>query len=503
MRGKDEYAELFSRGLKGDKGKNAVYPWLYLRAGLLLLGLAAVFTFIVCIISQSGWSMYRLTLYFASAIVVDTTFLILLFELSPRRNFSLLALTVCALAGGTAAALISAAIWECLPPLNGWLNACAAGIGEEIAKFIPVCACIFITKNRRNPYVGFLIGAAVGTLFSVTENAAYIANNSSTFLMMIATAFARGASGPVSHALWAGIVGWAFARFGPKDYRFYAALLAAMVLHTAWDLPLSPLFMAADYFACTAAGGAIGLAIIISERKLAEKEESGEAVKSNAAATAPAKMPALSRLALVLFGAALSLAVIVLGCVFDIRDTEKMRFSDANALIDWAQDGHAFSVDYERQFEKHAADHNDYQETYFQGHLWVDVQQEPTDYDNFSLLYVYEAQGADGNLVLDRVLLQRNIDGNLVTNIDERQVTVAGYYETIRFFPVNFAAATVSQRTLSYSDGGFWLDTGREILRPSTATICALAMVGFIIVLGAVVVIVLRYNEKRAATKNV
>ena len=98
-RTRDDYAEIFTRGIKEREGDNAVYPWLWLRVLCVLLITYTVYAVVNASMPGAG---DREVFYFVGGAFLDTAFLVLLFELYPKKDFPLITvLCVCAL-GGTA-----------------------------------------------------------------------------------------------------------------------------------------------------------------------------------------------------------------------------------------------------------------------------------------------------------------------------------------------------------------------------------------------------------------
>ncbi len=245
---REEYAEIFSRGIGSDSGYHGKYPWLYMRALALFF---ILFGFITLVYRLSGDYFDYPTLILFGGLMVNVPLLVFFFELYPKRDISFLALILVMLIGGTVSAAISGIGYEYIyEKLFGfvssdWLSLVFTGVWEEFAKAVPVIIAILLLK-KREPLACFLIGAAVGTGFSVYEDMGYIYGYSRTwtigfidFKWAVLCAVGRGFACVCSHAPWTAVIGWAFGRFEKpfKNYRFYAVVLFSMFLHYWADVP--------------------------------------------------------------------------------------------------------------------------------------------------------------------------------------------------------------------------------------------------------------------------
>ena len=262
---KDEYAEIFRRGTTDTDGVNTVYPWLYLRVFAVL---AAVFALYALINSTMPGAADWETLYFVGGAFTDVALLVLLYELYPYKDFSLLSLTVICVTGGSFADFISAFFYRfhSFGTLSdGWKLAAIAGVSEEIAKSVPAIICILLLKKNR-PSACFLIGAAVGTWFSITENASYIHTFPVSRVILTATLRAFGCA--FSHAAWTAIICYAFKKFRRPfmNIKFYAVVVFCMALHFCIDMPLSYAILFPEAAVCGLAAFVTCIIIIYRER---------------------------------------------------------------------------------------------------------------------------------------------------------------------------------------------------------------------------------------------
>lgn len=131
---KDEYKEIFSRGLDDNGGINGGMPWLYVRA---FFALFVLFTVNVLILRLTNNPLFVPSVTFLGGTTVTIPFIILLFELYPKRDVSLLMLLGVLVGGGTLAIALSQIGYGFVSVKNRWLSAVFTGILEEVCKIIP------------------------------------------------------------------------------------------------------------------------------------------------------------------------------------------------------------------------------------------------------------------------------------------------------------------------------------------------------------------------------
>ncbi|MGN0812346.1 MAG: PrsW family glutamic-type intramembrane protease [Candidatus Coproplasma sp.] len=237
-----EYAELLTRGIRGKKGVNRKYPWAYCRLFALLFVLLAVFLLIVRFTYNE---LFAPTIIVLSSTCFNLAFLMLLYELYPKRDLSYLAVLLAMLIGGTAANVVSQILFDVFPIENKWLSAVCTGFFEELPKAVATLVVLIAAKNR-SPLAGFLFGAAIGCGFSIVEDMGYIFVSSNelsslNLTTVIEIAFSRGATAFCTHILWTGAIGWAFniSKRLIANIVVYPVILLSCGLHIAWDLPLN------------------------------------------------------------------------------------------------------------------------------------------------------------------------------------------------------------------------------------------------------------------------
>lgn len=379
-RTKDDYAEFFARGTGKCDGKNNVYPWLWLR---VLCVLAIVYTaYAVMNATMPGAGDWE-TFYFVGAAFLDIAFIVLLYELYPENDISLLTLLGVMVIGGSAADFISAFIYyfhgfDVIS--NGWKLAAIAGVGEEIAKGIPAITCVLVLK-KKSPSAGFLMGAAVGTWFSITENASYI--HTSPMYMMVLTATARAFGCMFSHAVWTALITRAFCKYGLKSYKFYLVVLINMALHFCIDMPLYDylILLFAEAALCGLCAFIWGVTVIYRERRAAlpapEQTETAFDLKHRSRITYSAFLVVMCALLLAFTG------------VYS-KTYDEVTYFTFDEFLTFAHDGYTIETDDERKFD--AGEEIYYFASYQEGELTAAYQK--VEGDDIAYIYCYYLRNA-------------------------------------------------------------------------------------------------------------
>lgn len=265
-----EYSELFTRGMRGGKGINRKYPWAYLRLFGLLFILLAVYILVVRFTSNG---LYLPTITAVAGICFNLPFLVLLYELYPHRDLTLMTVFLAALLGGAGSHVVAQILFNLIPAPNAWLKAVMSGFFEELPKAVAV-VLVIVGARRRSPLAGFVLGAAVGCGFSIVEDMGYIFTLSNQLPVMnltsiITISLTRGLTAFCTHILWSAAIGWVYSLYNKwlASVSFWLVTLLSCGLHICWDLPLNNL---ASGFVC--AGCVIIIAvecilILVMERK--------------------------------------------------------------------------------------------------------------------------------------------------------------------------------------------------------------------------------------------
>lgn len=474
----DDYAEIFTRGIKEREGDNAVYPWLWLRVLCVLLITYTVYAVVNASMPGAG---DREVFYFVGGAFLDTAFLVLLFELYPKKDFPLITVLCVCVLGGTASDFISAFIYhfhsmEVL--LNGWKLAVIAGVTEEIAKGIPAVLCVIALK-KKDPSAGFLIGACVGTWFSITENASYIHGGS--IGMMVLTATARAFGCMFSHAVWTALITRAFCKYGLKSYKFYLTVLVNMALHFCIDMPLEDyiVLLFAEASICGLCAFIWGAYAVTKDRRNIPRPPLDTyapcAVRKNAVAMSA------------FFAVTCSALLVFAGLYSPVY--KEVRSFGAEEFKTFAHNGYEIAPDKERVFDEEG---ENYFAQYEKGVLTSAQQQEGSG--ELSYLYCYRllpsldengqpiTEEKDGETVpvkemkLIRVDVLISADGN-----EERyyQNTVVSHTLDFEFYEIN---PELSEGSLDFSDGEIkFIKThgGWDLKTVVSFSVCAVCALGW------------------------
>ena len=184
------------------------------------------------------------------SIAIPLALLVFFLEVNVTRNISLYQIVRMLLFGGIISLIVSLFGFR-YSGLSNWMGAMSAGIVEETGKALTV---LLFARNRRFQWTlnGLLIGAAVGTGFSVFETMGYVftalARGGSTAMLDLITS--RGwLSILADHSLWTGLVGAALWRVRGdrpfelamlKDPRFLRVLAMVMAMHMINNAPIDP-----------------------------------------------------------------------------------------------------------------------------------------------------------------------------------------------------------------------------------------------------------------------
>lgn len=257
---REEYVELFTRG---DGEGVAPYPWFYARVFLVCLLLFGI----MCIgYSLSGLDF--LLVAFAGGIFADLTFVVLLAEIYPKRDLSLLAVLAAMLCGGVLSSALSY-IGYAFRTYTPFAEQAWTAFVEETGKDL-VTIIVLLIVGKRDPLRCLIFGAAVGGGYSAFENAwfmytnGFYASGSAGLSMAVQTGLWRSLGTPFSHAAWAGIFGWALSGEKPyKTFRPYAMYAFGYTMHFFVNFPLTPMFSGWKGYPISAVTGVLSVALLI------------------------------------------------------------------------------------------------------------------------------------------------------------------------------------------------------------------------------------------------
>lgn len=230
--------------------------WVYFRI--------LVFFVIAYIPTYLGYAQYQNNnflpaMIMLAAFAVPVAVLVFFFEINLFRNIPFHKVLKYFIIGGglslfVAILYFSIPFFEQRTMVLDFKGAFFVSLIEETAK-----ACIvafFLFRNKKCNYIlnGLLVGAAVGAGFGAFETAGYILRyglSTNSLAQMLEVAKLRAILAPGMHVAWATIEGAAlmyvkgFEKLDKKhlnDKRFLLICLIPIVLHWAWDLPISTPF---------------------------------------------------------------------------------------------------------------------------------------------------------------------------------------------------------------------------------------------------------------------
>ena len=361
---KAEYREIFSRGLNEDNGGiTGAFPWLYVRAFFALLML---FTVNVVILRVTDNTLFVPSVTFLGGITFTVPFILLIYELYPKRDLSLFVIIAVLVGGGTVASLLAQVGYLLIPVPSKIVLAVVAGVLEEVCKAIPAIIAILILKQK-NPYACFLLAAAVGAGFSVIEDMGYIFRYSylnvadyNIDVVSILSLFAdRGMSSLCTHVLWTGAIGWSYSLI-QRPLRSVGILifLSSVALHICWDLPLDGWLQVPMITLCVVVAVAINISIVhkarintfaeevdltyLNENIIKEAKEMGELMRFRNA----------GNLTFALTCTFLSVILLVL-CALPIGvDYTTKEYDSVDEFISYVQDGYNLIADMDRKLDE-------------------------------------------------------------------------------------------------------------------------------------------------------
>ena len=355
-----EYSEFLTRGVRRRDGIQRAYPWFYIRLFAACIIIFAVYLLIVRFTSNV---LYVPVTVILGAIAFGIPFLVLMYEIYPRRDLSLLSVFITLLIGGTGSHVLAQITFALLPVQSEWLLALRTAGVEELAKAIAVIITLAVLKVKQ-PLVGFILGAAVGCGFSLVEDAGYIfvGSNDLTYLnisSVVSVTFERGLSAFCTHTVWSAAVGWAFAsaRRPFLSLRLYLCLVGAVAVHLLWDAPFSygwHIFAVVVCVAITAAYGIPTLAITrMNTFRAAGVSPTPQFFRADEQSLRRDKLYYTHAGHLCLTVGAFIMAVIaIIYCTFPFRETYYPHtFTDKKEFISFMQCGYELSDDFTRGYD--------------------------------------------------------------------------------------------------------------------------------------------------------
>ncbi|MDE6667760.1 MAG: PrsW family intramembrane metalloprotease [Clostridia bacterium] len=416
---KEEYAEVFTRGLGANCSDNVIrkLPWLYLRVFALNLILFAIITITFRL---ARFSADYLTAILTGGLLFNIPLFIFFFELYPKRDLSLLKLFAVLLIGGIVSTIFITLgyqyIYSTTNEPNAWISTLWVGFWEELIKGAVAIIAIIIL-GKKNPLCCFLIGFAVGTGYSFTEDLGYIYSLSRSYgvTWLVLTSVGRGLSCVCSHAPWTAMICWAFAKFRKPfiNFRFYGVVIAMMALHYFADVPFFDDKL--NVLRGITVGWAIEAVVVVAifimvffALKSCFKElytEGKPMFPQSEVLTQCAKLSQAANLTAVLCAAILSVFAFAGCCVKTGEKRIYDKIYDDNEFIEYAQGGLPLHADLKREFD---ADGEIYSEFISEGTRKGATQKVVDAEYEYFYIYYFDDEGLP---VLESVGV--NLDGRL------------------------------------------------------------------------------------------
>ncbi|MDE6441696.1 MAG: PrsW family intramembrane metalloprotease [Clostridia bacterium] len=413
-----EYREIFSRGLNEDNsGVTGAYPFLYVRA---FLALFILFTVNIVILRLTDNMLYLPSITFLGGITFTIPFIILFFELYPKRDIALFVLLAILVIGGTISGVLSQLAFSVIKVNNDWVGALITGLVEETCKAAPALIAILVCKQK-NSYASFLIAASVGAGFSVIEDMGYIFYYSDKLVQFYSTGVGniiilfveRGLSSMCTHLLWTGAIGWAFSI--KKPYRSFSlfVLMTSILMHFCWNLPLTGWVKVVDIAACVLVASAINIAIVHISRVTTLASEI-DLTRVNAAIIREAKL--INARTLYTNAASFTFAftvgllsvIMLLLCALPIGiEYTNREFADKDEFVAYIQGGYELDADLSRKYDP---DGVNVEVKYIENEITYAVQCDGIEGVDGEYFYGYYLRG-DGTGELDSISVGLEFNG--------------------------------------------------------------------------------------------
>lgn len=358
-RDKSDYKEFFTRGLRGRESRaKAEYGWMYVRVFVLLFTLFSVVAFLIAF-SENGIAVP--TLYLLGGAFMNLTFAVFIYELNPERNLSFVLFILIMILGTAAADFITIFGYCFYYPADAWLSTLWTACLEELAKAIPAIIIILFFK-KRSPMLGFIIGAAIGAGFSITEDMGYIYANPYGIYGMVEITLGRAWTSVCTHTLWTAVIGWAFCKFKckPYDFRFLLVVISSVALHFIWDMPVDAYLSVFTTVFCVIAAIVFSAVVVKKERKPYKEV----AVANEVQLVIPVQED--KSLAKVKYGkwcsnaanfvaavtAVLASVLFLVWCFAPVKDVVvDKRFETEDEFLEYVQGNKTFTADWDRKFD--------------------------------------------------------------------------------------------------------------------------------------------------------
>lgn len=469
-----DYSEIFTRG-RGEEGKSP-YPWLYARVFLCCF---LLFCFVCLAYSVSELNFPEAIV--TGGVLLDITFIVLLFELYPGRDMPLILPLSVFFVGGALASALSNLLYGILNVSQPYAEEAWISFNEETCK-AAVTVALVVLLGKRNPFYCFIIGAAVGGGFSAYENMWFMYTDGFYYMnglsMAMQSALWRALGTPFSHAAWAGLFGWALSFSKPwKNIRCYGVYLFNLVMHFFVDFPLMQEFAGWKGYPISAISGLLTFAFmlcVLVRLRGGKRPQGGEYVvrypRINCEALPEEKRwsadygilkNACGWLFLFLAGLTSLGPTCVFGGYSSYRTVE---FQDWNSCLNALHGGRYIEFDPARPYEELDDISLNYSYTVQEGELFGVVQRE--QFGDYFVLYSYEyetSEGEDGEqmramelknvkLAIDEAEYNMRVlyvDGDGYMDVEPQKYyyfDIAGYYG-LYGYPDGAFYARIAERT--------------------------------------------------------
>lgn len=359
---KDEYREVFTRGLGEDKrGITGAMPWLYVRVFFVLF---ILFTVNILILRFTGNALYVPTVTFFGGVTFAIPLFVLLYELYPKRDLNVFKLFSVLVIGGTAAGILTQIGYSVINVSNDWGSAVLSGVVEEVSKAAVAICAILVIKNK-NAYACFLIAVSVGAGFTIVEDMGYIYYYSdmstSQFIDIRNTVYLfldRGLSSLCTHILWTGIIGWAYAFFSGRYKSVYLLfLLYSIGLHILWNIPLEGWMNVTGRVLCTLLTLTSSFAVIRKSQFATLADEfditrlNNEIVREAKQLSERMRFTNAANLTFALTCTCLAMIALALCCLPIGIDKTTVKYNSKQDFIAAMQGGYNLSCDWKRKYD--------------------------------------------------------------------------------------------------------------------------------------------------------
>lgn len=346
--------------MRGHESKAKLeHGWMYVRVFALSFVLFALVAFLIDI-SENGIAIP--TLYLLGGAFMNLTVAVFIYELNPERNLSFALFILILVLGAIAADFITLFGYYFLYPGNEWLSTLWTAVLEEAAKAIPAIVVILVFR-KRSPMLGFIIGAAIGAGFSITEDMGYIyAYSYSSVFRMVEISIERAWTAVCTHTLWTAVIGWAFCKFKcrPYDLRFLAVALSSIAMHFLWDIPIEVNLHVLPTLFCVVAAIVLSAVVLKKERKPYKQMAVANEVQlvipvpddRGKVAIKYAKWCSYSANFIAALTAVLVAIALILWCLAPVEyEIIKRSFKSEDEFIEFVQGDKVFLVKWDKKFE--------------------------------------------------------------------------------------------------------------------------------------------------------